>query len=207
MSTRRSIWLRNWKLWAPTLAFILVNLLFLAAYRLVLAEEAEIGSGLLARRTDELERLTQRRRQLEEVREHTRASELALQSFYSERLATEDRMLTQIIAEVKELAQKAGLAPTAIRYQKEELEEHNLIKRTITFGVDGDYRQLRKFINFLELSHSFLILEEIGLRGDEQPTPTLRISLRLSTLFAEGSGAASETVLPEGEEESEPGAS
>ena len=83
----------------------------------------------------------------------------------------------------------------------------NLIKRTITFGVDGDYRQLRKFINFLELSHSFLILEEIGLRGDEQPTPTLRISLRLSTLFAEGSGAASETVLPEGEEESEPGAS
>ena len=56
-------------------------------------------------------------------------------------------------------------------------------RRTITFSVDGSYAQLRQLINFLELSDTFFILDQIALRGNEVEGTPLRISLSLSTLF------------------------
>ena len=56
------------------------------------------------------------------------------------------------------------------------------------FGVRGSYVALRRLINLLELSDSFLMLEEINLsgRGSEE----LQITLRLSTLFSTRPAAA-----------------
>ena len=62
-------------------------------------------------------------------------------------------------------------------------------RRTITFSVDGSYAQLRQLINFIELSDSFLILDEVSLRGNDVEGTPLRISLKLSTLFTVNSAA------------------
>jgi hypothetical protein len=180
-----STWRRHPRLWVPAAVFLLVNFGFLAAYRLVLAEEAELGRGLLERRKAQLTRLQAESDDLELMWEQATATEKGLAAFYSEKLATEERMLTTVIANVKDLAARAGLEPANISYEKAAIEPQDLVQRTIVFGVDGTYPQLRQLINFLELSESFLILEEVSLRGAEDVGGMLGIELKISTMFAE----------------------
>ena len=89
-------------------------------------------------------------------------------------------------ARVAELARRAGVEPSSIRYPEERLEDVGLTRRSIVFSVDGDYPGLRQFINFLELSELFLTLEEVSLAGGTRgKSSKLRISLTVSTLFLE----------------------
>ncbi|MDH3253649.1 MAG: hypothetical protein OEM62_01560 [Acidobacteriota bacterium] len=180
----RSAWRRFPKLWVPAAVVCVLNLGLLTAYRLVLAEEAELGLGLLDRRVEELEEVTQLRQQLEGLRATARVTEEGLTEFYRDRLSTEELMLTKIIAEVKSLARRAGLVPAAISYEKDSIERQNLVQRGLVFGVDGTYAQLRRLVNFLELSESFLTLDEVSLRGGDQVDGALAINLEISTLFA-----------------------
>ena len=53
--------------------------------------------------------------------------------------------------------------PRALNYPEEQIQQYGLIKRSFIFNVDGTYTDLRKFINLLELSDSFLTLESAGL--------------------------------------------
>jgi len=182
----QSAWRRHSRLWVPAAAFLLVNLGFLAGYRLALAEEAELGRSLLDRRETELARMRDLRGELEALWQRAKITEEGLASFYAERLATEERMLTTVIAKVKGLAGQAGLKPAVISYEKDAIERQNLVQRTLVFGVEGTYKQLRQLINFLELSESFLILEEVALRSAEGAGGRLGIDLRISVLFAEG---------------------
>jgi hypothetical protein len=82
--------------------------------------------------------------------------------------------------------------PQAISYPDETIEDYGLRKRSFQFGVEGTYGDLRKLINLLELSDSFLTLESVQLSGSGTGN-RLRIDLSLSTLFAT-SGAADEAA-------------
>ena len=63
--------------------------------------------------------------------------------------------------------------------------------------MDGTYLELRKFINLLELSDSFLTLEEVTLAGETRGEgPELNIRLSLSTLFASEEGSDEATAPP-----------
>ena len=55
------------------------------------------------------------------------------------------------------------------------------------FTVEGNYAQLRRLINQLETTDTFVALESISL---SEATPNLRIDLRLSTLFSDGGSTA-----------------
>ena len=178
-------WRRGLWLWLPALAFFLLNLGLLAFHQMVLAEEAEMGRSVITRRQEALANWQEQRRTLEGQMAGIGTAQDGLRVFYGQRLATEEANLTKVIAEVKSLAAQAGLIPDAIRYEKESMEEDELIRRTLSFPVEGTYEQLRRLINFLELSESFLILEQIGLQGTEENTGgLLRINLEIATLFA-----------------------
>ena len=56
------------------------------------------------------------------------------------------------------------------------------VRKSVTFGVVGDYGSIRRLVNFLELSDQFLLLEEVRLRETEGSK--LGIDLIVSTLFA-----------------------
>ena len=68
--------------------------------------------------------------------------------------------------------------------------EQGLIQREIQFSVEGTYRQLRTFINFLELTDQFLTLRGVAL--SEGGADRLSIRLQLSTVFAAGAAEASD---------------
>ncbi len=185
----RGIWRRHLRSWLPALAFFLLNLGFLSVYRLVYAGEAQARSRLLEGRQAEVDQLSQRRRGAEELVARMRRNRQQIGEFRGQRLATEAERLTHVIATVKELARRAGVEPSTIRYPQEALEEVGLTKRSIVFNVEGDYRGVRRFINFLELSDLFLTLEEVSLSG-RPAAGRLSIGLKLSTLFADEAAAA-----------------
>ena len=176
-------WTRNLRLWLPALVFFLIALGLLVFYRTALADDAELGQARLTRRAEELETLRADRRQVESYLERAAALEVGLDQFFGVRLASEAASLTRIITEIKDLSQRAGLEPQQINYDKEPVEGEEVVRHSLVFPVKGTYQELRQLINFLELSDSFLILEQVRLRSDEVGSAELRIDLTISTLF------------------------
>ena len=180
--SRRRIWrLRIW-FWVGV-GLCVINAGLLSTYRGVYAgrfqaleeEIADVGN-LRTRATQEVAR---REGQVATVE----ATRNRVESLYREGFATERERLTDLIREVKELADRSGLRPGSISYPEEQLEQYGLVEKSLVFTVEGNYTQLRRLINELEMTDAFVALESISL---SEATPNLRIDLRLSTLFSVG---------------------
>jgi Tfp pilus assembly protein PilO len=191
-----ALWRRTVGRWLPPLVLLAVAATLLVIYQSRFAGRVEVGAQSLERGRAELARLTAERQELETQLTLVRKNRERLAAFYDRRLSTERLRLTAIIAEVKDLAQRSGLVPQSISYPEEIIEDYGLRKRSFQFSVEGTYADLRKLINLLELSDSFLTLEGVTLSGDRGAR--LRIDLRLSTLFATPEAAA-EAVADHGE--------
>jgi uncharacterized protein YfcZ (UPF0381/DUF406 family) len=176
-----SVWRQRIWLWLPALIFFALNLVFFSAYRLIYAGQVQLLDQRVARSEAEVADLLSRRDDLQELLDRASFNRQEVVRFYEERFATESQRLTRVINEVKGLARQAGLEPAAISYPEETIQEYGLLKKSFVFSVEGTYLNLRKLVNFLELSDSFLTLERIGLA--ESGGPNLRIDLMISTLF------------------------
>lgn len=188
------IWRRRYWLWVPAVVFFLANAVFFSVYRLGYAGQVERLEVSLADRQKELEGIQRERQQKESLLQRARINEQRIEEFYNERLATRRQRLTDVMAEVYRLEARAGLAPRATAYPEQLIEEFGLVKRSINFSVEGSYAELRHFVNLLELSPSFLTLEEIQVAEGGQG-PDLRMTLKISTLFRRDPDAA-EPVRP-----------
>lgn len=183
---RRHIWL-----WAVPLALVMANFAWTLAFgsgaRL---RAADLESRLARARDEHLETnslfekreriwiaMVENRKRLEELLDH--------------RLSTQRNRFTAIVSEVRDLARRSGLEPSSVTYPDESLEEYGLVRTSFVFAVEGSYADLRAFLHLLELSPSFLVVDQLSVNEDGRGT--LRISLRLSTLFAEDRSAETPT--------------
>lgn len=190
---RRNLSERRWW-WLPAVALLALDLMALGWYQFAYSGFTRNADQQLLERGRELERLERlvAQRKTDVARLHQ--NERELKDFYTKRLGSPSERLTGVIAEVRKLARSAGLEPTAIDYPREEIGEFGLIERSFSFAVRGSYAELRRFVNLLELTPTFLTLEEVQLTGRGDASE-LRISLQLSTLFsAEPDGAAGESA-------------
>lgn len=194
MRSREEIWrLRLW-VWLPALLFFLANAIAFVVY-LGFADRVAALEQALEQREQQLEPKAGKRQQLERLIQRSQRNEQEIRRLYDESFSTRSARLTRVHAEFRQLARTAGLDPRSITYDEEEIEEYGLVKRTFSFSVAGTYLELRKFINLLELSGSFLTLEEVTLAGEEteEGGNELRMRLAISTLFAREPG---EEILP-----------
>jgi Tfp pilus assembly protein PilO len=181
MKSGDEIWRQRLWVWVPALVFFLANAGAFTVYQLGYAGNVQsLGRNIEAQK-DELKKLTTERVDLEKRIGRADENRRQVEGLYK-RFATRRERLTDVTAEVQSLARKAGLAPSSISYPEQEIEDYGLVKRSFAFSVDGNYVDLRKFINLLELSDSFLVLEEMTL-AESSKGPELRINLTLSTLF------------------------
>jgi Tfp pilus assembly protein PilO len=208
MRSRGEIWrLRAW-VWVPALLFFLANATAYTIYRFGFADRVAALEGSLKDQKERLQPIEARKKKLAGLLELSRRNQVEIEHLYSETFATRKQRLTNITAEVKSLASRAGLRPRSLSYPEKEIQQYGLIKRSFVFSVAGTYVELRKFINLLELSNSFLTLEDVTLSQDSGGAPVkvrgaaangnpegseLRISLTLSTLFA---GSPDDTEPP-----------
>lgn len=120
-----------------------------------------------------------------------------VQQIFNENWSTEDKRLLAMITEVKRLAVASSLVPKSTSYTRAQQQQ---VRRTgggtaaevvgINFTVQGDYQQVRKLINLLELSQQFVIIDQIALSSADNQTLTL--TLHLKTLFRDTSSAGKE---------------
>jgi len=184
MTLGRGIWRRGLLLWLPALLFFVANLVALLVFQARYSGRAEVSQEELATAERDVEIVVDRRRELEERLAGIDTTRRQVEEFYAQRLAPESERLTRIIAEVKDLASRSGLQPQAISYPQQVIEDYGLRQRSLVFQVEGTYADLRKLVNLLEISDSFLTLEQVSLSGQGGAGARLAIQLRISTLFS-----------------------
>jgi Tfp pilus assembly protein PilO len=190
------LWWRRRRLWLPGAVLTLLALLALLGYRLALAGRVGLRAGEVSARREVLAEVSAKRRAAEDLLQRAQANRAALDGMYEGRLGSQARRLTAVMLQVKQLARQAGLVGVqAIDYGDQLIEGLPLRRKSIGFSAQGSYEQLRSFINLLELSDSFLTLEEVRVQDPSQ-TGTLSLQIRLFTLFVE-EFEAEEVALPE----------
>jgi Tfp pilus assembly protein PilO len=184
VSRASSLWWQRRRLWLPPAIFLALDLLLLAGYETALAGKMGMQVGAVATRRQELATLRARREGRERLVASARSTRLAVDHLYKEGLGTQAMRLTAVMLEVKRLAHQAGLGGVeAFTYTDEVDKEMPLDRKTIVFSANASYDQLRGFINLLELSPSFLTLEQISVQQEPTGQGQLQLQFRLSTLF------------------------
>jgi Tfp pilus assembly protein PilO len=184
------IWRQRVWVWLPALVFFLLNLTAWSVYSLGYAGNLQSLEGELTGQRHELATLRARQAELDSLLTRADENRRRVAELYEDRFSTRKRRLTEVTAEVIDLARRAGMVPDTLSYPEQEIQDYGLIKRSFVFSVSGTYLALRKFINLIELSDSFLTLEDATLSQDPKGSE-LRINLRLSTLFAKEGGERS----------------
>lgn len=167
------------------------NTIFFFTYRVQYQNRLQ---ALEDRREDaesRLQRARNTRRSAEQQIAGYRKVQTDLQTLYNDRWATKPQRLTALITEVKRLTQASQLVPPAYSFSDTQETSRGGAAGTstvgITFTVQGNYQQIRRLINLLELSDQFVIIEGIGLAGSGA-NETLTLNLRLKTIFREPTG-------------------
>jgi hypothetical protein len=94
---------------------------------------------------------------------------------------------TGLIVELENLADEAGLELTQVSYKNDREKDSNLLRYTLAFTVEGNYRNIKQFVHSLEQSARLIILREIGLQGvGLESENEVRLQLSLETFFRVG---------------------
>jgi Tfp pilus assembly protein PilO len=205
IGSRTDIWRQRVWVWATALGFLLLNVAGLLVYQLAYSDRVKTLDSELRDQGKQLATARAERLHREDLLRQARINRERIQQLYDEHFSTRRRRLTGVTAEVQDLAKRAGLVPRSFTFPEEQIQQYGLIKRSFVFSVEGTYADLRKFVNLLELSDSFLTLEDVSLseeggRRDARvpgslqavaPPPAapagsgaLRMGLTIATLFA-----------------------
>lgn len=185
--TRSALGGRRLLYWVPPLLVLAVNLVWTFAF----GSGSRIRAADLARRVEraravdaDLGRRLEEREALWAAANRNREE---IDRLFLERLSTESERFTDSVRELYDLAERSQLLYDSITYPREELEGYGLVRKSFVFSVTGSYADLRTFLNLLELTESFLVLDQIGV---SESGSRLGIELRLSTYFVEPAVAA-----------------
>lgn len=96
-----------------------------------------------------------------------------IQEFYKDRFASRD---SDIAEELGKLAQENGVKILQAKYKEEDPETSGVVPVEIEANLAGDYLQLVRFINALERSKLFYMVDSVDLGSENGP---VRLAVRL----------------------------
>lgn len=101
--------------------------------------------------------------------------------FFQQQLRPSEGGYSAISADLGTIAKDAGLLVESTRFRQKAVEKHGVDEITIGLTMEGAYPALVNFINSLERSNNFYVLDSLTL--DSTVGGTLRLSLELRTYF------------------------
>jgi Tfp pilus assembly protein PilO len=98
-----------------------------------------------------------------------------------------------IAAELEHDAQSAGIKPRPASYELQPVEGSDTLSQlTITAAYEGTYANLTKFVNLLDKSPRFLIIESLVAAPQQSTTgDMLNVSIKLDTFVRDEPGGVS----------------
>jgi len=133
--------------------------------------------------TQDLSSLSRRVGLMKELDHRFGTESRKIDTFFNDVLGTKETRMIQIQREVRSIAGSFGLDPETINYQREVLDKVALVRFQINVPLVGDYRNLRQFINKIEHSQNFLIIDGVALGGSKDGGALLDLTIQLSTYF------------------------
>ena len=114
-----------------------------------------------------------------------------LRTFYGEVLPADLAGARRITyARLAQLAREADLIYDRRSYEPNANYDGSLQKVRITMVLEGEYRNVRRFIHALETAPEFVVIEEMSLTEGTDANAPLTLTLELATYFrAEGNGS------------------
>jgi Tfp pilus assembly protein PilO len=103
------------------------------------------------------------------------------EDFYKNELPPATDGYSAVIGDLTQVATKAGLRTSSVAFHEHELKGRGVVEVEITENVDGDYPSVLKFIQGIEQSKNFYLLNDLGL--DSVQSGNLRLNLQLHTYF------------------------
>jgi type IV pilus assembly protein PilO len=88
--------------------------------------------------------------------------------------------------ELDEIAKKSGLQIVTRAYKQKEIPNRGMVEVTIAATVSGDYGSVVRFVNGLQRSKSFYVVDGLALTSDtrnQAATGAISVGLRVRTYF------------------------
>jgi len=156
-------------------ALVLIDVLALAVlFSPLVGSEKERGDQLQQLNIQ----LKQKRLEVERVGDIDKKIALATQqidSFYKDRLPSRDSAVSDTLGK---LAAESGVHLEQVKYDPKDPEPSGLRPLAVEAGLSGDYPQLARFLNSLERSQVFFIVDGVDLTGEQNNQVKLQMKLR-----------------------------
>ncbi len=107
-------------------------------------------------------------------------------------LSTRQRRMVGVQLETNKLAKQFGIAADRVQYENEPVDEGALERFATVVPLTGGYSSLRKFIQAVESSDNFLVIERVAL-GAGKSNDVVELNITLATYFI-GPDAALEDI-------------
>jgi Tfp pilus assembly protein PilO len=171
-----------------------VAVLNVAVYLLLVYPLSLRVSATAGRQTFAARQLAAAQREYEAARAMLTSKDRAdaeLRTFYGEVLPADLAGARRITyARLAQLAREADLSYDRRSYEPNANYEGSLQKVRITMVLEGEYRNVRRFIHALETAPEFVVIEEMSLTEGTDTSSPLTLTLELATYFrAEGNGS------------------
>jgi Tfp pilus assembly protein PilO len=102
-------------------------------------------------------------------------------TFFAEQLRPADGGYSSIVADIGEVARSTGLQASGINFRERVIEGRGVVEVQVTANVQGNYPSIVRFINGLERSKSFYLLDRLAL--DSSEGGIIKLTLELRTYF------------------------
>src|SRR5262249_17070983 len=159
----------------------LANLLLYILLNLPRVHRQAVEERKTTELTQNLSEVSRRVNLMKDLDQRFEGGKSKVEKFYNEVLGTKDTRMIQIQREVRTIGTSRRMDPETIGYQPEILDKVGLVSFSINVPLAGDYRNLRQFINRIEKSQNFLIIDSITLGGAKDGGALLDLNIHLST--------------------------
>jgi len=130
--------------------------------------------------------LSNRESQVDDLELYLRRLETAqadLERLREEILATKNRRMVPVQLELERLAQQFQINTEQVTYENEILEEEDLERFGMVVPLEGGYQNLRSFIQAVESSDQFLVVERVNMVRSREGGVLLQLNITLATYF------------------------
>ena len=115
--------------------------------------------------------------------ESLRQAESDLQALRHDILSTRSRRMIATDLEFTRIAREFNVEFARIQYENEILDDEAIERYAIVVPLEGGYSSLRRFIQAVESSERFLVVERVALAQGEQGGSLLQLNITLATYF------------------------
>ncbi len=115
------------------------------------------------------------------IRERLPEVQREYEQFFAKELRPASSGYSSIVADLGAIAKEAGLRTNAVTFRQRDLANRGVVEIAVVTTVEGDYPTLVSFINGLERSDNFYLLDSLSLASNVGGS--LKLNLQLRTYF------------------------